>query len=192
MRHEFVKFEIKNAVIIFDQNAKKSCCNKKDVKLYKIWVAARKSDLQPVLEAAFNEEERKECKECKEHDAPRDVFEFCQAVPASIKVKRNLRLTGYDNPDEFYTFYVMKWNEPIDVTEDMLFQEVNLECFIKYDDFPVKDENGHYKRTSTGDYVKTPGGVFEMRKNHKITLVDSNDSTDSTKSEDKYVPAHDE
>ena len=182
MRHEFVKFEIKNAVIIFDQNAKKSCCNKKDVKLYKIWVAARKSDLQPVLEAAFNEEERKE----------RNVFEFCQAVPASIKVKRNLRLTGYDNPDEFYTFYVMKWNEPIDVTEDMLFQEVNLECFIKYADIVVKDENGHPKRTSTGDYEKIPGGAFEMHRNHKITLVDSDDSTNPAGSEDKYIPAHDE
>lgn len=182
MRHEFVKFEIKNAVIIFDQNAKKSCCNKKDVKLYKIWVAARKSDLQPVLETAFNEEERGE----------RDALEFCQAIPASIKVKRNLRLTGYDNPDEFYTFYVLKWNEPIDTTEDMLFQEVNIECFIRFDDFPVKDENGHCRRTSTGDYMTMPGGAFEMHKNHKITLVDSNDSTDSTESEDKYVPAHDE
>ena len=108
MRHDFVKFEIKNAVIIFAQNAKKSCCNKKDVKLYKIWVAARKSDLQPVLETAFNEEERD----------GRDALEFCQTVPASVKVKRNLRLTGYDNPDEFYTFYVLKWNEPIDITED--------------------------------------------------------------------------
>lgn len=185
MKHETVKFEIKNAVIIFDQNAKKSCCNKKDVQLYKIWAAARKSDLQPVLDDAFNEEER----------FGRDVFEFCQVVPASIKVRRNLRLTGYDNPDEFYTFYVMKWNEPIDITEDMLFQEVNIECFIRYTDINVKDENGRCKRTSTGDYETIPGGVFEMRKNHKITLVDYDapvDSTDSTESKDKYFPAHDE
>ena len=183
MRHETVKFVIKNAVVIFDRNAKESCCNNKDMKLYKIWVAAHKSDLQPVLDAAFiNEEER----------YGREVFEFCQVDKASTKVKRNLRLAGYDDVDEFYTFYVMKWDEPIDVTEDMLFQEVNLECFIKYADIPVKDENGHCKRTSTGDYKKIPGAEFIMYKNHKITLVDSNDSIDSTKSEDKYVPAHDE
>ena len=182
MRHEFFKFEIKNAVIIYDKNAKESCCNKPNVKLYKIWVAARKSDLQPVLEMAFNEKERN----------GRDVFEFCQAIPASTKVKRNLRLTGYDNIDEFYTFYVMKWGEPIDITEDMLFQEVNLECFIKDTDIPVKDENGHCKRTSTGDYETMPGGSFEMRMNHKITLVDSDDSTKPAESEDKYIPAHDE
>ena len=182
MKHVPFKFEIKNAVIIFDRNAKESCCNKKDVKLYKIWVAARKSELQPILEMAFNKEERYE----------REVFEFCQVVPASVKVKRNLRLTGYDNPDEFYTFYVTKWNEPIDVTEDMLFQEVNIECFIRYTDISVKDENGHCRRTSTGEYEKMPGGVFEMLKNHKITLVDSDDSVESAEPEDKYVPAHDE
>ena len=182
MKHETFKFEIKNAVIIYDKNAKESCCNKPGVKLYKIWVAARKSDLQPVLEMAFNEDER----------FGREIFEFCQVIPASVKIKRNLRLAGYDNVDDFYTFYVLKWDEPIAVDENMLFQEVNLECFIKYTDIVVKDENGHCKRTSTGDYEKILGGSFEMYKNHKITLVDSIDSADSTKSSDKYTPAHDE
>lgn len=181
MRHETCKFEIKNAVIIYDVNAKESCYSgsKKGVNLYKIWVAARKSDLQQVLDVAFNDEEL----------FGYDAFEFCETVPASIKVKRNLRLAGYENSDDFYTFYVFKWDEPIDVNEDMLFQEVNLECFIQYIDRVVKDENGHCKRTSTGDYEKIPGGQFIMRKNHKITLVDPMDSTDT---EDKNTLTHDE
>ena len=185
MRHETCKFEIKNAVIIYDKNAKESCPNKKGVKLYKIWVAARKSDLQRVFDVAFTKEEL----------FGYDTFEFCQAIPASTKVKRNLRLAGYENTDDFYTFYVSKWNEPIDVNEDMLFQEVNLECFIPYTERVVKDENGHCKRTSTGAYETIPGGDFVMRKTHKITLddsVDPADPTDSVDAGDKYTPAHEE
>lgn len=173
MKHEPFKFEIKNAVIIYDKNAKESCCKNPDKKLYKIWVAARKDDLQPILEMAFTEHER----------FGRELFEFCQVVPASVKIKRNLRIAEYDNTDDFYTFYISKWNEPINVDENMLFQEVNIECFIRYTDIVVKDENGHCKRTSTGDYEKIPGGAFEMHKNHKITFADA---------ADKYSPAHDE
>lgn len=182
MRHETCKFEIKNAVIIYDKNAKVNSSKKKGVNLYKIWVAARKSDLQQVLDVAFNEEEL----------FGYDAFEFCQLVPASIKVKRNLRLAGYDNTDDFYTFYVLKWNEPIDVNEDMLFQEVNIECFIQYTQRVVKDENGYCKRTSTGDYESLPGGDFVMYKNHKITLADPADSVGSMDTADKYTPSHEE
>ena len=170
MKHESKHYTIKNIVLLSVAYAAKPCNKSEDMKLYKIWVAAKKDTLREVLEDAWRP---------YEIDG-QDVFDFCEVRSCNGKVQRALRLCGYENLGDYVTFEIISWNKPftydqVNILDELLLQEFTVTLDMTWGKTADRDEEGHVQYTSTGKCKQKDCGRFCATETFIISDLDLSD-----------------
>ena len=170
MKHESTHYTVKNIVLLSAANAAKPCNKSEDMKLYKIWVAAKKDTLREVLEDAWRSYEIE----------GQDVFDFCEVQSCNGKVQRALRLCGYENLEDYVHFEIISWNKPficdqVSNFDELLMQEFTVTLDMTWGKTAARDEDGHVKYNNAGKCMQKDCGRFNASETFIISDLDLTD-----------------
>lgn len=170
MKRESKHYTVKNIVLLSATNAAKPCNKSEDIKLYKIWVAAKKDTLREVLEDAWRPNEI----------GGQDVFDFCEVQPCNGKVQRALRLCGYENLEDYVNFEIISWNKPftcdqVSNFDELVMQEFTVTLDMTWGKTADRDEDGHVQYDKAGKCMQKDCGRFCANDTFIISDLDLSD-----------------